>query len=83
MTRRSKVLTGALVALLLAGAVTWFGVRMTPEQRADARAADQILSQDGADDGALGDLDTDMKDLGVSAHDEAEADQILDDLLED
>ena len=81
MTRRSKVMIGALVALLLAIAAYWNFFRMTPEQRAEASAADAILNQDGADDGALGDLDADMKDLGVNAGDEAEADQILDDLL--
>ena len=64
-------------------AIWWQWFRMTPEQAAEASAADAILKADGADDGSLGDLGEDMLDLGIDSGDEAEADQILDDLLDE
>lgn len=81
MTRRSNIIIGSLVALVLAAFAWWHLFRLTPEQRAEATAADAILSQDGEEDEALGDLGADMKELGLDSDDEAEADQILDDLL--
>jgi hypothetical protein len=78
-----KVVAGVLVVVLIAGAVWWQWFRMTPQQAAEARAADAILKADGEDDGSLGDLSDDMEALGVTSEDEAEADQLLDDLLDE
>ena len=78
-----KVVAGVLVVLVIASAIWWQWFRMTPEQAAEASAADAILKADGADDGSLGDLGEDMLDLGIDSGDEAEADQILDDLLDE
>ena len=81
VVRILKVIAGVLVLLVICSAVWWQWFRMTPEQEAEASAADQILTSDGGDDDSLGDLDDDMKGLGMDSDDEAEADQILDDLL--
>ena len=59
----------------------WQGAHLTAEQRAEADAANAILEQDQTEDEALGDLNEDMKGLGMDSDDEAEADQILDELL--
>ena len=83
VVRILKVVAGVLVALVIASAVWWQWFRLTPEQEAEAHAADAILNADGADDGSLGDLGEDMEGLGMNSDDEAEADQILDDLLDD
>ena len=79
--RSHKVVLGLLVAVLLAIVAWWQGAQLTPEQRAEADAANAILEQDEGADEALGDLSEDMKGLGMDSDDEAEADQILDDLL--
>jgi hypothetical protein len=81
VVRILKVVAGVLVVLVIASGVWWQWFRMTPEQEAEAIAADAILTADGADDGSLGDLGEDMEGLGMNSGDEAEADQILDDLL--
>ncbi len=83
MKRILKVLFGVMVVLFIAAGVWWQFFRITPEQKAEATAADAILKGDGQVDDELGDLGADMKDLGVTASDEAEADGILDDLLDE
>ena len=83
MKRILKVLLGVVVALVVAGVVWWHFFRITPEQRAQAKAADAILNEDGQGDDDLGDLGDEMQELGVSAGDEAEADEILDELLDE
>jgi len=74
---------GILVALVAAGWIWWECFRLTPEQKANDKAADAILSTDGQEDEDLGDLGDDMKNLGVDTDDEAEADKLLDELLGD
>ena len=81
--RALKLFSGILVFVVVAGAVWWQFFRITPEQKAEARAADAILSADGETDEDLGDLGDDMKNLGVDSDDEAEADKLLDELLDD
>ena len=83
MKRFLKVFVGVLVALVVAGAVWWQFFRITPEQKAEASAADAILQGDGQADEELGDLGSDMKNLGVDSDDEAEADKLLDELFDD
>lgn len=81
--RALKLIVGILLALVVAAGVWWQFFRITPEQKAEARAADAILSADGQADEDLGDLGDDMKNLGVDSDDEAEADKLLDELLDE
>ena len=83
MKRFLKIVVGLLVALVAAGWIWWEFFRVSPEQKAKERAADAILSSDGQTDEELGDLGADMKNLGVDSDDEAEADKLLDELLDD
>ena len=83
MKRTLKLVVSALIVLVAGGVIWWEFFRISPEQKAKERAADAILQGDGQGDDALGDLGAAMKDLGVDADDEAEADKLLDELLED
>ena len=81
MKRIQKVVLGSVVVVLLAIVVWWQATGLTAEERAEADAANAILERDETEDKTLGDLSEDMKSLGMDSADEAEADQILDDLL--
>ena len=83
MKRILKVLVGGLVVLVAVGGIWWEFFRISPEQKAKEEAADAILQGDGQADEELGDLGSDMKSLGVDSDDEAEADKLLDELLDD
>ena len=80
MKKFLKVTLGVLVALVVAGWLWWSFFRVSAEQRAKEEAAGAILEDDGQVDGELGDLEADMKGLGVDPTDEAEADKLLDDI---
>ena len=83
MKKFLKTTLAVLVTLVVVGWIWWDFFRVSAEDKANDQAANAILQSDGHDDEDLGDLDDEMKSLGVDSDDEAEADKLLDELLDD
>lgn len=81
MKKLLKIAVGVVVVLVGAGWIWWDCLRLSPEQKANDKAAGAILQGDGQADDDLGDLGDELKSLGMDGGDEAEADKLLDELL--